>query len=222
MTIEQRLNHVADNYRALGYKVVVNPGPDDLPAFARDFKVEIVATKNGSGVFASAKKSQSDLEADREVPRYAELTNKEPGWRFDIFVLGPESQPEPSKIEALELTDEDIGRILQDVERMRQAGFAQQAFIAAWSVLETAMRRRLQAEGEDAGWESSPRTMLNELYSSGVLHSSDFRDLEDLIQARNAIVHGFASPVIGNGAVPFLIEIARRLLDESRAVQTTG
>jgi hypothetical protein len=39
MNIEQRLNHVADRYRAQGYKVVVRPGPDDLPDFAKDFKV---------------------------------------------------------------------------------------------------------------------------------------------------------------------------------------
>jgi hypothetical protein len=105
---------------------------------------------------------------------------------------------------------------------MRQASFVQQAFIGAWSVLELAMRRRLQTEAEDADSESSPTTMLNELYSSGVLHSSDFRDLEHMMHARNAIVHGFASPVIRNGAVPFLIDIARRLLDESRAVQKTA
>jgi hypothetical protein len=82
------------------------------------------------------------------------------------------------KRDATEPSDEDTRQAIGDVERMLQAGFVQQALIAAWAVLETAMRRRLRAGGEEAGWGSSPRTMLNELYSGGVLQSRVFRDLE--------------------------------------------
>jgi hypothetical protein len=217
MNIEQRLNQVADRYRAQGYKVVLRPAPDDLPNFAKDFKVEIIAKRGDGCVLASAKKSLSDLEADRELQRYAEIIEKEPGWRFDLMVLGPESQPMPEKKEANEPSEEEIRRALGEVERMLQAGFVPQALIAAWAVLETAMRRRLQANGDEAGWGSSPRTMLNELYSAGVLQSSVFRRLEGIFQARSAIVHGFTAPVIENSAVQFLVETARLLLDESRA-----
>ena len=55
MNSEQRLNHVADRYRAQGYRVVVRPGPDDLPPFAKDFKVEILATRADGNVLVSAK-----------------------------------------------------------------------------------------------------------------------------------------------------------------------
>lgn len=219
MNIEERLKHVADSYRAQGYKVVVRPGPGELPDFAKDFNVEIIARRDDGCVLASAKKSQSDLEADREVPRYAEVISKQPGWRFDLIVLGPESQPMPDKREAKEPSAEDLRRALEDVERILQANFVQQAFIAAWAVLEAAMRKKLQAEGEEAGWGSSPRTMLNELYSGGVLQSSVFRDLEGLFQARTAIVHGFTTPVIQISAVQFLIENARMLMNESQAAK---
>jgi hypothetical protein len=105
---------------------------------------------------------------------------------------------------------------------MLQAGFVQEALIAAWAVLEAAMRKRLKAEGKEAGWGSSPRTMLNELYSSGVLPGGVFRDLEGLFQARSALVHGFTIPGIQASAVQFLVETARRLLDESQAVKKTA
>ncbi len=198
---------------------MVRPSPDDLPSFAKDFKVEFLAKRGDGSVLVSAKKSQSDLEADRELPRYAETTAKEPGWRFDLIVLESDSQLMPDKKEAKEPSEEDIRQALGDVERMLQAGFVQQALIAGWAVLETAMRRRLQANGEEAGWGSSPRTMLNELYSSGVLQTNVFRDLENFFQARTAIVHGFTTPVIENSAVQFLVEVARMLLDESRALK---
>jgi hypothetical protein len=43
MNIEAKLNTIADGYRAHGFRVVVRPGPADLPPFAMDFKVEILA-----------------------------------------------------------------------------------------------------------------------------------------------------------------------------------
>lgn len=64
--------------------------------------------------------------------------------------------------------------------------------------------------------------MLNELYSGGVLQRGDFRDLEGLFQARSAIVHGFTTPVIESSAVQFLVETARRFLDESRTAKQTA
>jgi hypothetical protein len=222
MNFQQFLNDVADSYRARGYEVVVEPGPDALPDFAKDFKVEILAKRGDGCVLATAKKNHSDFEADHELPRYAEIIQKHPGWRYDLMVMGPEIEPLPIKGEAREPSEEDIRRALTDVERMLQAGFVSQALIAAWAVLETALRRRLQAEGEEAGWESSPRSMLSELYSSGMLENSVFRELETLFQVRRALIHGFTIPAIENSAVLFLVETAQMLLDESRAARKTA
>jgi REase_AHJR-like len=217
MNIEQRLDQLAESCRARGYTVVIKPSPSDLPEFAKDFHVEIIAMRADGNVLAAVKKNQFDLEADRELPRYADVVARQSGWRLDLHVLGPEDQPVSDIREARELTEQDIRQAIDSVERMLGAGFEQPALIAAWAVLEAAMRRRLQAEGEEAGWGSSPRTMLNELYSAGVLESRDFRNLEDLYHARNAIVHGFCPPVLERSAVTFLLEKTRRLLDESRA-----
>ena len=222
MKIEDRLNQVADRYRSLGYKVVVRPGPDDLPPFAQDFKVEVLATRDDGSVLASAKGSPSELESDPNVPRYAEVTGQQPGWRFDLFVLGPESQPAAENRRAKEPSEEDIRRYFDDVERMLRAGFVDQALVAAWAVLETAMRRRLRAEGEQAVWGTSGRTMLNELYSSGVFSTRLLRDLEGVFQLRSAIVHGFAAPAAEPSTVRFLVETARGLLTESQPAKQTA
>jgi hypothetical protein len=75
---------------------------------------------------------------------------------------------------------------------------------------------RLRAAGEDAGWDTMPRGMLNELYSSGVFAEQEFRELERLYQLRHVIVHGFAAPASEAGMVQFLNRTARRLLAESQ------
>jgi hypothetical protein len=216
MNIEQRLTNLADRYRTLGYQVVVRPRPEDLPPFAKDFKVEILATRDDGSVVAVAKGSPSELEADPQVPRYAEVTNQQPGWRFDLFVLGPDSQPALGKREAKEPQEEEIRSDLDAVQHLLRVGFLEQSLVAAWAALEAAIRRRLRAEEEEAGWGTSPRTMLNELYSSGALSTRVLRDLEGLYQLRSTIVHGFSAPVVEPSSVLFLGDTARRLLTESQ------
>ncbi len=222
MNTEQRLNHVADRYREQGYQVIIRPGPDALPSFAKDFHVEILATRADGNVLASAKGNSSEFEADPNLPKYAEVIEKKPGWRYDVFVLGPVPQATPKKSDAKEASEEELSRFLDDAVRILQAGFVEQSVIAAWAALESAMRHRLRSLGSEAGWGTSPRTMLNELVSLGVLSNSDFRDLEGLFQLRNVIAHGFSPPTVGSGVVPFLVATARRLLAESNSAKQTA
>ena len=84
------------------------------------------------------------------------------------------------------------------------------------------MRRCVRAGGEDAGWGTMPRTMLNDLYSSAAISTSVLRDLAGLYQVRSAIVHGYSAPAVDPGAVRFLVETARRLLAQSQPVKQTA
>src|SRR5206468_2050575 len=102
-----------DRYREQGYQVVLRPGPDDLPPFAKDFKVEIVATRADGGVVASVKASAKDFETDRELSRYAEVIGKYPQWRYDVFAVGPPEASSPEdKRETRDLTEAEIGKAL--------------------------------------------------------------------------------------------------------------
>src|SRR5262245_61359171 len=151
MNNDQRLNAIAESYQSRGYKVVLRPGPDDLPAFAKDFKVEILATGADDNVLVSAKPSPADLEADPNVPKYAEIVERQPGWRFDLLVLGPDGGLPKQNRQAVEPSEVDIQRTLNEVERLLQAGFLASSFATAWGALEAAMRRRIRAGGEEAG-----------------------------------------------------------------------
>src|SRR5438105_4649787 len=118
MDIEPSLANVADRYRSQGYQVVVHPEPKDLPDFAKTFKVEIVARRADGSALVSAKRSPKELEGDPNVAKYAEITENEAGWRFDVVVLGPNDETKmPDKRDAKEPSDEDF---LHQFEIVRQ------------------------------------------------------------------------------------------------------
>ena len=223
MDFEQELKRVADTYTRQGYQVTTRPDPPDLPAFARDFKVEIVGKRGTEGVLVAVKRDRDEAASDSNLTRYAETTGLQKGWRFDFAVLESE-KPSSHEIDgANDFSEEDIRKSFVDASEMVHAGYLRPAVITAWAGLEAAMRSRLRAAGERAGWGAAPRGMLNELYSNGFITVDEFRKLENLFRVRNQIVHGFASPLASDGgAVQFLRDVGHRLIEESRTAQLSA
>ena len=62
-------------------------GPEPMLPVAKDFKVQIVGRRGDQGVLVSVKRNRQEMEADKEMPRYAEVTAGQPGWRYDFAIL---------------------------------------------------------------------------------------------------------------------------------------
>lgn len=222
MSLEPDLSKIADNYRGQGFDVVVQPTASDLPDFAKDFRVELVGRRGNGGVLVSIFESHTELKAASDLERYAEVVESQADWRYDLVVLGRQAEP-PEEIEGKEPTEQDVRSAMEEIRRMVDAGFLPQAFVAAWSLLEAAMRKRLTAERNLTKAGASPRGMLAELYSNGVLASADFRDLVGSLGVRNAVVHGFTPPIaFSEAAVQLLLGVTLRLLDEARDFRKTA
>jgi hypothetical protein len=222
MDFEQELKRVADTYARQGYQVTIRPDPKALPPFARDFKIEILGKRGTEGVLVSVRKDRDEVAADSSLTRYAETTGLQKGWRFDFAVLEAE-KPSTNEIDgANDFSEVDIHKSFDEALEMVRVGFVRPAVITAWAAFEAAMRLRLRAAGERAGWGAAPRSMLNELYSNGVINAEEFRKLETLFRVRNQIVHGFISPVASEGGtVQFLSDVGNRLIEESRTAQVS-
>ncbi len=220
MDFEQELKRVADTYARQGYQVTIRPEPEALPAFARDFKVEILGKRGNEGVLVAVRKDRDEVAAESNLTRYAEATGLQNGWRFDLALLEAE-RPSSKEIDgANDFTEEDIHKSFSEASEMVRAGFVRPAVITAWAGLEAAMRLKLRAAGEQAGWGAAPRGMLNELYSNGAINVEEFRKLDALFRVRNQIAHGFVSSLGSEGgAVQFLCDLGNRLIEESRTAQ---
>lgn len=219
MDFERELQSLAERYRHQGFQVVVRPKPEELPPFARDFRVEILGARGPERVLASVKRNRNEAAADSNLTRYAEITNAQEGWRFDLAILEAEDPSIREIGDAREFSAEDIDEAFDKALEMERLGFVRPALITAWSGFEAAMRLRLRAAGEPTGWGTPPRSMLRELYSNGVLNVEEFRGLETLARVRNQIVHGFISSSASDaGAVRFLSTLGRRLVEEAATV----
>jgi hypothetical protein len=211
MNLEQQVQKAAEKYRRRGYDVIVLPRGEAIPSFARAHEPHLIATKGCEKVIVQVIRKRSDLAQDRSSPRLAEITNAQPGWRFDLVILEPESPME----QAEELSVNKVEQLLAHAERSAEGGDTLSAFVVAWSGLEAAMRYRARSAGVGFAEPTEATVLIRTLYSSGLLSSAELRRLDRANTTRNQIVHGFVAPRIGRNDVDYVVSLARRLLEET-------
>ncbi len=69
MNLQERLEGVAQQYKRQRYQVTLNPRVADLPDFAKDFKVEMLATRPDGSVLIC----QGDQQGFRDRPGSSRL-----------------------------------------------------------------------------------------------------------------------------------------------------
>src|SRR4051812_49273398 len=105
MSFEQELQKVADLYRGQGYAVLVRPGPEDLPPFAKDFQIELLARRGEGSALISVKKNLTEMSAEKNMPRYAQVIAEQPGWRYDFAIVEADNRRRRELEGAQELSD---------------------------------------------------------------------------------------------------------------------
>jgi hypothetical protein len=219
MDFDHELDHIATQYRAEGYAVVIHPDVDQLPGFAADFGVDILATRGDQLVIVQVKQDRAALEADPNVPVRAGITNARPGCRYDLVLLRPDDPVRRTLRHASEPSTEEIEQMLAEAERLAQLEALRAAFVLAWAGLEAAMRRLAQQAGANGKIGTQAVLLVRELYSSGHLSPEDFRRLEQTRTLRTEIVHGLAPHVIDPAIVHHIIGLSRRLRARSATVR---
>jgi hypothetical protein len=209
MTTEQGILRVAHDYEQEGYTVVVGPRRDQLPAFAADHAVDILATKGNEGVLVVVGRTRREVSDRPKSLDLADITNRQPGWRFDLVVLEPEPAGMRSVRGAAEPTPDDIERKLFEAEQLLQGDATMTACMVAWAAFEASMRRVL---GERYG--AMPNVLLRSLYASGNFSREEFSRLDEAFQLRTQIVHGFVPANLDPRLVTEIIRAARHLLAE--------
>jgi hypothetical protein len=221
MDFEQELERVAQEYRSDGYAVTLHPKSDQLPPFASSLRVDLLATRTDGNVLVRVLRDRSQLEADPDVPRQAEVTNEQPGWSYDLVVL-EQDNPIRRTARTGEPSLEQIQEMLAEAEMVAQAGSLRAGFVLAWGGLEAALRRLAHQAGFSDVTGTQTTVVIRELYGNGRISTGDFVQIEKMRRLRMAIVHGLAPPPLDAGMVQALLAMARRVLATSESTQAAA
>lgn len=217
MVSEQQLERVAASYEDEGYQVIRRPKPEDLPPFAKDFTVELLCRRGRRGVLVTVKKNHGEFADDDNLPHYAEVIEGQPEWRYDFHILEGQSALARELRGAVEPTDEQLESLLARAEGLRSSGAKEAAFVLLWAALEAAMRRHPDGAAGDRTRE--PRGLLSELYAAGRLNWEEIDRLGEVLKTRTQIVHGFVVSPVEESVIEMMIEVTRRLMEESRTMR---
>jgi hypothetical protein len=202
----ERLDALAAKYRNKGYVVQIHPRTEELPPFLRDYDIDVVATSSAGNIVAQVR-AASRFDADQAL-KLAEAVERNPGWRFEMAFVSPPVAPDVPVQEQL-ADDQKVTRMLENAETLSKEGHIEAAGLIAWSALETVLRRRAQSAAPEIERQSSAR-VLKKLYDLGGLNTQTYEKLNQLMQFRNAVAHGF-QPRTAAPSMPEMIEEIRHL-----------
>lgn len=206
----------AAEYRSRGYDVLQDAPLEFLPGFRADLLVR----KDGESKVIAVQ-TRTSLAVTSEIDQVAEVLGSRPGWSFDLLLVGePERLGAPDN--AQPFTKEDIFRRIEEAEGALAAGFAEAAFLLAWSACEAAVRAMVAAEGFDILRVTQAGYVLGQAVFHGAISNDDDKYLSDMLEYRNAIVHGFQVTDFEADRAKDLIVAARKLYKACAALGNSG
>lgn len=200
------LELAAEEYRRKGYRVLREPRLDFLPNYRPDLVVE----KDGEKKVIEVK-SRSSLLGNNAIVEMAKIVYAQPGWSFDLHMIGePEALHTPETAASYE-TDE-IQTRLDRAESLRTTGVREAAFLVAWAACEAAIRKLMEIHGFNNARITATTHLFDQATYHGVISRDDYFRLLDAAAYRNAFVHGFNVNEFNDKLILDLIEATRNIV----------
>lgn len=206
----ERIKALAEEYRAQGYEVAIEPDSSRLPGFLSGYHPDLVVTRGGERAVVEVK-SRRSLAAEAQARDLARLLEGQPGWRFELIVVN-DSPGEPST-GSVAFDSERAHHALEEGRSLLKDGYVSPAMLSGWAALEAALRLLLSSEGIEPR-SLAPAHLLKQAVEEGLINRNDYQQLRILMAGRNAIAHGYENPSVNSEAVSTLLEFTDQLLNE--------
>jgi hypothetical protein len=202
------VSKIAEKYRQEGYRVFVEPEPEDIPFDLGTYRPHLIAKRNeAEGYIIEVKGSgrQTPIERLREI---AERVSQHTGWR--LLLITEEDALLKDNAQVNLLSWEQIFSRRSQSERLISLGEDEGAFLLLWVIIEAVLRRR--AEEVSIPIERSPTvSLIKHMYSQGELSIQEYDRAMLLKSLRNRFIHGFQTPEI-NESVSELLALVNELI----------
>ena len=198
----QRVQKVGQVYRDKGYDVLIEPQGNQLPDFLQAFRPDLIVHKGDEHIVVEVR-TRGQVSDFPQVNELAKVVRNEVGWKFQLFLLGPENSFFVNG--ASLFTVEEIRLKIKEVAFFVENGHLEAAFLMGWSLVEAILRVLAVKEGME-GETATPDYLLKQMTFEGIIARETYHDLKRAQKTRNAIAHGFKSSQL-------TIESAQELID---------
>ena len=206
----QRLERIAEEYRAKGYDVQVEPGGSDLPPFLIDHHPDLIARRGDERLVIEVKPPSSG--EPFEVHGIAESIKKEAGWRLVLIAASPAEELVPGERLPL-LSATEIERHQQEASRLLSEGQEEAALLLAWAAVEAQLRSQAKQE-EIPLPRPDTQTLLRQMVSLGLVDRDQHKILNEAFRARGVVAHGFRAEAEIHAMVRSLLDLSAILRQE--------
>ena len=216
---QQRLREIAREYRKRGYEVLIEPRPNQLPEFLTPFRVDMLARSAEENVIVEVR-TQESLTAAPELDEIAQVLHNRPFWRFELVVTNPKDRSCLQFKDAMSLEPRDITYRYYEAGQLFDQEHGEAALLLAWSATEALLRYIAGVEAISI-MQHNPNQVTKSLFTYGVLDREQYQTLQDALQARNMIVHGYKEQQSLVDTTTRLLQVAeqlrKRYLDSSNS-----
>jgi hypothetical protein len=216
---QRRLLEVAREYRQRGYKVIIEPHAEQLPAFLASFHIDMLARNAEENVIVEVR-TQDSLTGIPKLDAIAQALHDKPSWRFELVVTNPKDRSAISFKDAVSLEHSDVLYRLAEARQLLSQEHGEAALLLAWSATE-ALLRSIAANENIRVEQANPRLLIKSLFTGGVLDSEQYQTFQQALQARNMIVHGYKEQHSSASSLEMMLSIADQLIQRYTSVKYT-
>lgn len=189
---EKAVAQLANKLEVEGYSVTTIPKEADLPFSLEGYVPDLVATKPGDNLVVEIKLKSNPQDLDR-YRRVIDIVESHPGWRFLLQTISELEQPERTPTTApLEVAA--IQRYVARTSKILEAGVPDLAIPYLWNAI-IALLRVLASRVGVAYEDIADRSLINKIYSLGLVSNHDHECLLNWNQLRNEVVHSTSPKV---------------------------
>lgn len=186
-----RLLELANEYKSKGYEVFIEPEPQQRPHFLLEFQPDLIAISESDRVVIEVK-SKLSLKQSNYLEILAREVEKHKGWRLEFVLTNPREQTESlDKWELLSIPE--LQRRLVQVQNIAEdSQQIETAMLLLWIIVEATLQHIARREAKNLE-KRSPKQLVKELFSLGILTTHDYEILSQAADFRNRIVHGYTT-----------------------------
>ena len=211
------LQELAEEYQRLGYTVVVEPQAALIPSFLRNYRPELLATKDGENLLFDVK-----LEGARDVAEFWRMVaevKRHVGWKLTGITV-PNVDPEVKTSGVLSDLDVDgLRQQLRGIDLLSRVPQLQSLVLPRlWVVYIAALRLLAIQEGFDRDGDADYARLVR-AQSNGLISNAECEEGRALMILRNRVVSGSDAVVAPEDCLQ-LRQMIQRAIDQIAPVET--